>query len=84
MFKKSTKWFVSLLLLLFSFTSVHAWEYAIDPIIVGTAGIYTDSRAYGTLALAIAGIGALERDLYIARVETVGTLTIPANVRLHF
>ena len=84
MFKKSTKWFVSILLFFFSFTSVHAWEYAIDPIIVGTAGIYTDSRAYSTLALAIAGIGALERDLYIAQVETVGTLTIPANVRLHF
>ena len=84
MFKKSTKWFVSILLFFFSFASVHAWEYAIDPVIVGTAGIYTDSRAYSTLALAIAGIGALERDLYIARVETVGTLTIPANVRLHF
>lgn len=84
MFKKSTKWFVSILLLLFSFTSVHAWEYAINPVIVGTAGIYTDSRAYATLALAIADIAGLERDLYIARVETVGTLTIPANVRLHF
>lgn len=81
------KWLITLFIILFSFASANAWNFNRDLTLTGTDGIWTDSRSYADLATAVAAIEALapaERDLYIARSETVGTLTIGANVRLHF
>lgn len=59
-------------------------EFFKDVILTSPTGIWTDSRAYTTLNAAVTAIGALEQDLYIAKEETVTTLVIPANIRLHF
>jgi|GEM_PF-4347601 hypothetical protein len=59
-------------------------EFFKDIILTSPTGIWTDSRAYTTLNAAVTAIGALEQDLYIAKEETVTTLVIPANIRLHF
>ena len=64
-------------------TPVHA-DYMSDLIMTGTTGIWTDSRAYSTLADCIADVGAIETDIYIAKQEAVTVLTIPATARLHF
>jgi len=55
-----------------------------DIIVTSPDGIWTDTRAYTNLSTALTAIGANERDVYIVREETVTTLVIPANVRLHF
>lgn len=64
-------------------TPVHA-DFMSDLIVTGTSGIWTDSRAYSTLADCITDVGASEVDIYIAKQEAVTVLTIPATVRLHF
>ena len=55
-----------------------------DIIVTSPDGIWTDTRAYTNLSTALTAIGANERDVYIVREETVTTLVIPANIRLHF
>lgn len=61
-------------------------EYFRDIIVTSTEGIWTDSRAYTTLADALVDIAidGTVTDLYIAESETVGTMTVPAYIRLHF
>ncbi len=61
-------------------------EYFRDIIVTSTEGIWTDSRAYTTLADALVDIAVdgTATDLYIAESETVGTMTVPAYIRLHF
>lgn len=59
-------------------------EFFRDIIITSPSAIWTDSRAYSSLSDAISAIGSREQDLYIAREETVTSLTIPSNIRLHF
>jgi len=86
MLNKSTKIF--LLLILTLFLSVGAADasttYATDVVIGKTDGIWTDSRSFSSLTAAVTNIGALERDLYIAKSESVTDLTVPSNIRLHF
>lgn len=59
-------------------------EYFPDIIVTSPNGVWTDTRAYASLNAAITAIGANERDIYIVRQETVTTLTIPINAKLHF
>lgn len=78
------KKFLLTLLILLSLAVPSSAEYMSDLIVTGTAGIWTDSRSYTTLADAITAIGATNQTLYIAREEAATALTIPANVRLKF
>jgi len=85
MLNKSTKFLLSLVIALFlCSTGEAATTYATDLMITKTDGIWTDSRAFTSIGAAVTNIGALERDLYIAKEESVTDLTIPANIRLHF
>ena len=85
MLNKSTKFILSLVLVLLCVGAGEAaTTYATDLLITKTDGIWTDSRAFTSIGAAIINIGALERDLYIASEESVVTLTVPANIRLHF
>jgi hypothetical protein len=59
-------------------------EYFPDVIVTSPNGLWTDTRAYTTINTAIASIGANNRDIYIVRQEATTTLTIPANISLHF
>jgi len=76
--------FVYLIFSILLFASVSSAEYFRDIVLTGTAGPWTDSRSYTSITAAIAGIGATDCDLYIARQEACVALTVPANVRLHF
>ena len=73
-----------ILLSLLLITSTVYADYMADLVITGTSGIWTDSRSFTDLATAISTIGIDEVDLYISEEESVTTLTIPSNVRLHF
>lgn len=63
--------------------SAHA-EFFKDIIVTSPVGIWTDERAYATIADAITAIGSNEQKLVIASQETVTDLTIPSNISLKF
>lgn len=73
-----------ILLSLLLITNTAYADYMSDLVITGTSGIWTDSRSFTDLSTAISTIGADEVDLYISEEESVTTLTIPSNIRLHF
>jgi len=58
-------------------------DYFPDVIVTSPNGMWTDTRAYSSLANAITAIGANVRDVYIVRDEAFATQTIPANINLH-
>jgi len=55
-----------------------------DVIVTSPSGIWTDTRAYTTLNLAVAAVGANVRTIVIPSAQVVTALTIPANVTLRF
>ena len=55
-----------------------------DVIVTSPDGIWTDPRAYTTLNLAVAAVGANVRTIVIPSAQVVTALTIPANVTLRF
>lgn len=59
-------------------------DYFPDIIVTSPNGIWTDTRAYSTLADAISAIGSNQRDIYIVREESLTSLTVPSNAHLHF
>ncbi len=75
--------FTLILLFLLIATITMAHQYAPDIIVTSPAGLWTDTRAYVTLADALTAIGADERNLYIVRQEDY-TGTIPATASLNF
>ncbi len=72
-----------ILLFLLIATVVMAHQYAPDIIVTSPAGLWTDTRAYTSLANALTAIGGNERNLYIVRQEDY-TGTIPATASLNF
>ena len=85
MLNKSTNFLISIFLFLsLALPAYSATTYATDLMITKTDGIWTDSRSFSSLSVAVTNIGTLERDLYIAKSEVLTTLTIPSNIRLHF
>lgn len=82
--KHLRKILLSVLFSLFVVYTVAFSEYLPDIIVTSPNGIWTDTRAYATLADAITAIGANEREIYIARQETLTTATVPSNAHLKF
>ena len=81
--KKIKAFLLSVLMLLTLSTTAKA-EFFSDVIVTGTNAIWTDSRAYANLPAAINAVGALQRTIVIASQQSVGNMTIPANVTLKF
>jgi len=81
--KKLTSFLLTLLSVLLITASTQA-GFTEDIIVTSPDGIWTDSRAYSTLADTVSAIGADERTLIIAGSQVSGTLTIPSNITLDF
>jgi hypothetical protein len=77
------KFLLSILIVLMTVIPAYA-EYFSDIIVTSPNGLWTDERAYASLADAITAVGANERTIVVASTETVTGLTIPANVTLKF
>lgn len=76
--------FISIAILITLFVSTSKAEYFKDVIITSPTGIWTDERAYNTLSEAVSAIGSAEQTLLISREVACDSLTIPANIKLHF
>lgn len=59
-------------------------EFFSDVIVTSPNAIWTDSRAYSNLPAAIDAVGALQRTIVISSQQSVGNMTVPANVTLKF
>jgi parallel beta-helix repeat protein len=75
---------ISIAILITLIASTSKAEYFKDVIITSPTGIWTDERAYNTLSEAISAIGSAEQTLLISRQVACDSLTIPANIKLHF
>ncbi|KKL86463.1 hypothetical protein LCGC14_1944470, partial [marine sediment metagenome] len=75
--------FTLILLFLLIATITMAHQYAPDIIVTSPSGLWTDTRAYTSLADALTAIGGNERNLYIVRQEDY-TGAIPATASLNF
>lgn len=80
--RKSFILFITFLVIFFS--SIVSAEQFTDITLTGTAGIWSDTRSYASIDLALTAIGAAEQTLIIAEEVTCTTLTIPSNIRLKF
>lgn len=78
------KYLLSIILAILLFASPSQAGFIKDVIVTSPNAIWTDSRAYATLADAIAAVGANEREIVVAKEEVCTALTIPANVHLKF
>lgn len=81
---KTLKIFLFSIVLILSITTGLRAEFFSDVIVTGTNAIWTDSRAYTNLPAAINAVGGLQRTIVIASQQSVGNMTIPANVTLKF
>jgi hypothetical protein len=81
--KKLTTLLLSIVIFFTLSLNVRA-EFFSDVIVTSPNGIWTDSRAYANLPAAINAVGALQRTVVIASQQSVGNITIPANVTLKF
>lgn len=59
-------------------------EYFTDIIVTSPNGLWTDERAYNSLADAIDAVGSNDRIIVVASNEVVTNLTVPSNVILEF
>ena len=82
--KKLTTLFLALVISLTLSMSARA-EFFTDVIVTSPSGIWTDSRAYGSLTAAVNAVGAVnQRTLIIASPHVVGNITIASNITLKF
>lgn len=80
---KMKKFLLSILIVLMTTLPASA-EYFSDIIVTSPDGLWTDERAYASLADAITAVGANDRIIVVASNETVTDLTVPSNVILEF
>jgi|GEM_PF-4270895 len=81
---KTIRLLIIALCFVLSFATGVKAEYFTDVIVTSSNGIWTDSRAYSTLNLAISAVGADQRTVKIVSPQSVTSLTVPANVVLEF
>ena len=81
---KKIKLFLLSIMMLLTLSANARAEFFSDIIVTSPNAIWTDSRAYSNLPAAITAVGALQRTVVISSQQSVGNITIPANVTLKF
>jgi hypothetical protein len=75
---------LSVVICFFFLSPAFAQSYLPDLILTDKTGLWTDVRAYATLADAVTAIGASEATLVIPEVVTTNSVTIPITTKLKF
>ncbi len=82
---KTLKIFLLSIVLLLSISTGVKAEFFSDVIVTSPHGIWTDSRAYGSLTAAVNAVGTvLQRTIVISSQLYVGNITISPNITLKF